>query len=271
MKRMIFLTLCFFLMCSCTVTVSADDCGIYETARELYEAWVSQGCVPDYISGVWSTYGDTSHLTFGLVEGEAGELGKQEILALVRNDATVTIVYQTYSRNYLYRIQEEVVDAYFGKNLGLVTAGVDEYNNTLCFEVHTDYANNADTLAMIQLVTEQYGDAVDFRIVDGVIQFVNGTQPPATGPALVVTQPKKEVFPLVFFFGLFGLTVTCFFLLQAQRKRVIAVAADGIPAIMGVQPISEKDVEDAIRKADIAPSETLDDRVMASIRSDHAE
>ena len=270
MKRTILLAMCFLVICTCAVTASAEDSGIYDTARQLYEAWVSQDCVPDYISGVWSTYGDTSHLTFGLVEGEAGELGKQEILALVRNDATVTIVYQTYSRNYLYRIQEEVVDAYFGKNLGLVTAGVDEYNNTLCFEVHTDYANNADTLAMIQLVTEQYGDAVDFRIVDGGIQFVNGTQPPATGPALVVTQPKKEVFPLVFF-GLFGLTVTCFFLLQAQRKRVIAVAADGIPAIMGVQPISEKDVEDAIRKADIAPSETLDDRVMASIRSDHAE
>ena len=87
----------------------------------------------------------------------------------------------------------------------------------------------------------------------------------------MVTQPKNEVFPLVFSFGLFGLIVTCFFLLQAQRKRVIAVAADGIPAIMGVQPISEKDVEDAIRKADIAPSEALDDRVMASIRSDHTE
>lgn len=271
MKRMIFLTLCFFLMYSCAVTVSADDGCIYETAGELYEAWVSQGCVPDYISGVWSTNGGTTHLTFGLVKGEAGELGKQEILALVRNDATVTIVYQTYSRNYLYRIQEEAVDRYFGKDLGLVTAGVDEYENKLYFEVHVDFAENADTLAMIQALKAQYGDAVDFRIVDGVFQFVNGTQPPSTGPALLVTQPQKEVFPLVFSFGLFGLTAACFFLLQAQRKRVIAVAADGIPAFMGDRPVSKKDVEDAIRKADVAPSQALDDRVMTSIRSDHAE
>lgn len=270
MKRIFILTLCFFLMCSCAVTVSADDGGTYETAGELYEAWVSQNCVPDYISGVWSTDGGTSHLTFGLVKGEAGELGKREILALVRNDATVTIVYQTYSRNYLYRIQEEVVARYFGKDLGLVTAGVDEYENKLYFEVFVDFAENPDTLAIIQAVKTQYGDAVAFRTVDEVFQFVNGTQPPATGPALVVTQPQKEGFPLVFF-GLFGLTAAFFFLLQAQRKRVMAVSADGIPAFMGDRPVSEKDVEDAIRKADVSPSQALDDRVMASIRSDHAE
>ena len=55
MKRTILLAMCFFVICTCAVTGCAADGGIYETAGELYEAWVSQDCVPAYISGVWST------------------------------------------------------------------------------------------------------------------------------------------------------------------------------------------------------------------------
>jgi hypothetical protein len=266
MKRMILLALCLFLMGTCAVTAAADEGDLYATAGELYEAWVSRDCVPDYITGVWSTYGEPSNLTFGVVKGEAGVLGMQEILALVRNDSTVTFVCQTYSRNYLYGIQDEIVDAYFGKNLGLVTAGVNEYENKLYFEVHIDFAENPDTLAMIRTVTEQYGDAVAFRSIDVAIQPVVQTQPSVTGPALVVTQPQKLESPLLFAFGLCGLAAACFFLLQMQRRRVMAVAADGPPVIMDSRPVRIKDVEDAIRKAENKPSEALDDRVMCSIR-----
>ncbi len=266
MKRMILLAMCFLMVCTFAVTVSADDGGIYETAGELYEAWVSQDCVPDYITGVWSTYGGTVDLTFGVVKGEDGEKGRQEILALVRNDATVTIVYQTYSRNYLYAIQEAVVDAYFGKNLGLVTAGVNEYENKLCFDVHIGFAENPDTLAMIRQVTEQYGAAVSFRSVDGVIQLVNETQPPSpTGPALVVTNPQNQPFSFGFALAFCGIALAGFFLMQIHRRRVMAVAADGTAVVADERPISEKEIEEAIRNAEAKPSEALDDRVMRSI------
>jgi hypothetical protein len=272
MKRMILLAMCFLLICTCAVTVSAEDSSIYDTARQLYEAWVSQGCVPDYISGVWSTDGGTENLTFGVVKGEAGEKGRLEILTLIRDDSTVTIVYQTYSRNYLYRIQEEVVDAYFKKELGLVTAGVDEYHNKLYFEVHTDYANNADTLAMIQLVTEQYGDAVSFRYTDTYPQFVMGTQPPVqTGPMLMVTHPQNQVFPYGFVFGSCGIVLALLFFFELRRRRVMAVAAEGKPVVVDAPPISEKEVEDAIRKAECKTSAALDDRIMRSIKFDAKE
>ena len=95
MKRMLILVMCFLITCICAVMVSAEDNGIYENAGQLYEAWMHQGGVPDYISGVWSTDGGYVNLTFGVVKGEAGQKGQQEILALVKDDSTVTIVFQT--------------------------------------------------------------------------------------------------------------------------------------------------------------------------------
>lgn len=266
MKRVVSLIICLFMVCVCSVLASAEESGIYENAGQLYEAWVSQEGVPDYISGVWSTDGGTENLTFGVVKGEAGEQGKQEILALVRDDSTVTIVYQTYSRNYLYLIQREIEDAYFEAGLGLVTAGVMEMENKLRFEVHTDFVDNADTLAMIQHVTEQYGDAVYFSYVDTYPQFVGGTQPAPTGPILMMTNPQNQVFP--FAFVLCGLVLAFLLFIEIQRRRVMAVAADGTPMVMDEKPISKRDVEAAIRETDIKPSEALDDRVMRSIQSD---
>lgn len=263
MKKVISMMICLFMVCTCSVMVSAEENGIYENAGQLYEAWVSQGDIPDYISGVWSTDGGSENLTFGVVKGEAGEQGKQEILALVRDDSTVTIVYQTYSRNYLYRIQREIEDAYFEAGLGLVTAGVMEMENKLRFEVHTDFADNADTLAMIQQVTAQYGDAVYFRYVDTYPQFVGGTQPTPTAPILMMTNPQNQVFP--FAFVLFGVALVFLLLIKMQRRRVMAVAADGVPMVMDEKPISIREVEAAIRETDIKPSEALDDRVMQSI------
>ena len=73
MKRVISLMICLYMVCICSVMASAEENGIYENAGQLYEAWVSQGGVPDYISGVWSTDGGTKNLTFGVVKGKAGE------------------------------------------------------------------------------------------------------------------------------------------------------------------------------------------------------
>lgn len=266
MKRAISLAVCLFMICICSVLASAEENGTYENAGQLYEAWVSQGGVPDYISGVWSTDGGMENLTFGIVKSDAGEKGQQDILALVKDDSTVTIVYQTYSRNYLYRIQEEIVDAYFEKGLGLVTAGLDEYNNILIFEVHIDYADNADTRAMIQRVTEQYGDAVAFRYRNTYPQLVEGTRPAApTNPALVMTNPQNHGMPFGFVFALCAIVLAFLSLIQMHRQRVMAVAADGKPIVFEEPQISQKQIEEAIRKAETPIPESLDHRVMQSI------
>ena len=119
---------------------------------------------------------------------------------------------------------------------------------------------------MIQQVTEQYGNAVYFSYIDTYPQFVVGTQPAPTGPILVMTNPQNQVFPFVFV--LFGVVLAFLLFIEMQRRRIMAVAADGTPMIMDERPISKREVEAAIHETDIKPSEALDDRVMRSIQSD---
>ena len=267
MKRILVLAMCFFILYS-GIVVSAEEVGTYENAGDLYAAWNSQNCVPDYITGVWSTDGGHINLTFGVLNGEAGLLGKQEILALVQDDSTVTIVYQTYSRNYLYRIQETVVNAYFEAGLGLVSAGVNEYENRLCFEIHSDFADNADTLAMIQRVTDQYGDAVYFSYVDAYPEFVAGTQPPApTVPVLWATNPQNYFSPFGFIFAVCAISLVLLFFIETRRRHLMAVTTDGTPVVIDENPIGTKEVAIAIQNAHVEPPKTLDDRVMQSIQS----
>lgn len=269
MKRIAVLAMCLLILWACTVTAFAEDGGIYETARQLFDAWHSQGGVPNYVSGIWVTDENPENLTIGLVKGEAGEAGRQEILDLVKDDSTVTIVYQTYSRNYLWQIQDIIVHAYFEKGLGLVSVGVDEYENRLRLEVHRDFTENADTLEMIRLVTEQYGDAVCFAFVDYHIEFVAGTQPPLlTRPVPDVIGPKNQDFPFVLVVTFCVMVLSCFFLVDIRRRRILLLASDGTPVVVDERPASKKEIEETIRKAEVNPSAALDDRVMHSIQSD---
>lgn len=262
MKGIWKLAICVFLVCSLAVTAAAEEDGSYENAGQLYEAWVSGGCVPDYITAVISTDGGTDKLTFGVVEGELGERGVREILELVRDESTVTVIYQTYSRNELYRIQEELVDAYFDKDLGLVTAGVSEWENRLVLEVKTAYAEDPDTQEMIRRVTEQYGDAVTFRFTDSEIQLVTQTVTAAPGPVLTV--PPRQLVPDGFPLLLCAVAAVLVGI-EMRRRRIMAVLADGGTAAAGGQHIGIREIEAAIRSTEPKPSAALDDRIMESV------
>ena len=69
-------------------------------------------------------------------------------------------------------------------------------------------------------------------------------------------------------FVLCGIVLALFLFIEIQKRRVMAVAADGTPVLMDEKPITKKEVEAAIRGTEIKPSEALDDRVMRSIMSD---
>lgn len=270
MKRFFALAMCILVLCSGAVIASAEEASVYENAGQLYDAWTSQYGVPDYITGVWSTDGGHKNLTFGVLKGDAGEHGKQEIFALVRDDSTVTIVYQTYSRNYLYQIQNEIEDTYFDADFGLVTVGVAELENKLCVEVHRDFAENVDTIAMIRRVTDQYGDAVSFSFVDAYPEILTGSQPPApTGPVLAAPNPQDHFSPLVFLIAVCVIAATFLFFTEIRRRRLIAVAIGNTSAVMDENPVDAKGVENAIRESKVKPSKALDDRVMQSVHSEN--
>ena len=265
MKRILLLAMSLILLCSFPVRAAAGEAGIYENAGALYEAWVSGDCVPDYITAVISTDGGTDNLTFGLVEGNAGDRGRQEILDLVRNDASVTILYQTYSRNELYLIQDEIVNEYFAQDLGLITAGVSEGANKIILEVKTDYAENADTLQMIQEVTDRYGDRVTFHFTDSEIVPVVGTQTTVTNPMMVMADPRSPFNLLTFSLILCSMMLAVLCYLEIRRHRLIAATGNGAVVIRESKLLSRREVEDAIRSSEFKPSEALQDRVMRSI------
>lgn len=263
MKKMILLALALVLTLSFSLRAYADE-GIYENAGDLYEAWVTRNQVPDYITAVISTDGGTDNLTFGVLEGEAGIAGQQEIYDLVRDDASVTIIYQTYSRNALYAIQEKLVDAYFGKDLGLVTGGVYEGINKIVFEIKSDYAENPDTLTMIDAVTAEYGNAVEFRFTDSVIQFTT-TETIVNPPVLVVRNPVKPATPVFFAFALCAAMLLYMTWMQLRRRRIAALTPFGSIATEE-QTVTTRELESAIRNTQPTPPRHLENRIMESIQ-----
>ena len=271
MKRILLLAMSLILLFSFPVRAAAEEAGIYENAGALYEAWVSGDCVPDYITAVISTDGGTDNLTFGLVEGEAGERGRQKILDLVRNDATVTIMYQTYSRNELDGVLDEIVNEYFAQDLGLVTAGVYEGANKIILEVKTDYAENADTLQMIRDVTDRYGDRVSFHFTDSEIVALVGTQTTATNPMMVMADPRSPFNLLTFSLILCSMMLAVLCCLEIRRHRLIAATGNGAVVIQESSPVSSREIADKIRSNDMKPSADLQDRVMRSINESAKE
>ena len=264
MKRFFLLAMCLLLLCAAPVRVCATEEGIYENAGALYEAWVSGGCVPDYITAVISTDGGTDNLIFGLVEGVAGDAGRREILSLVRDDSSVTFLYQTYSRNDLYKIQEQFVEEYFGQDLGLVSAGVNEYENHLEIQIKRSYEDNPDTQAMLQAVTKEHGDAVFFLFTDHEIQFTTTTLTVTEPPLLVAPlrqHPVQDLLPL----ALLAMLAVVLLGTGIRRRQLSAATTGGAAVAIDPHPLGRKQTENAIRKTEITPSEDLHERVMASI------
>lgn len=265
MKKLTAILLCLFLLVLSPVTAQAAE-GAFTTAGDLYEAWCQADRLPDYLTGVWSTDGGTTNLTFGVLDSEEGRAGEEKILSLVRDDSTVTIVYQKYSLNYLYTVQE-AVEQYFDKDVGMVSVGVDMYGNRLQIEIHTDYQDDPDTQAMMAALTEQYGDAVYFCDVSSYLVAVDSQNAAPTEPFLVMAAPGKQLsMPLDILLLVCVIAGVCLFFLERQRRRLAAVRAGG--SVTAVEkPLTTKAVEEKIQAADPDFPPQLDDRILETVRT----
>ena len=148
MRRIPILFFALLLVFSLSLSVYAAESSTYPTAGDLWEHWCKTETIPDFITGIWSTDGGRENLTFGIVPGQEGKAGKNWILSMIMDDSTVTFVTQTYSRNYLWAIMEDV-NTYFDRGLGFLSAGPNEYDNVVYVELHRDYAENPDSLAAV--------------------------------------------------------------------------------------------------------------------------
>ena len=255
MRRFGAFLLSIFLTFSLSMSVSAAESGSYANAGELWEHWCETGQIPDYITGIWSTDGGQENLTFGLVPGQEGEQAKELILSWITDDSTVTFVTQTYSRNYLWAIMEDV-NTYFEQDLGFISAGPSEYDNVVNVELHTDYENNPDSLGAIAELKEAYGDAISFSFTDAVyIATLESVTPP--DPFLLMPAPHKAASPLpvlVFLCLILGCVI-----LMTERKRRLLLTGGGISET----PVAS--IEQWIRETAPAVPGTLDARITESI------
>ena len=261
MKRIFLITLLLAILSFTGMSVCASNEGGYKNAGELYKAWMDEGHVPDCVTGIWSADGGSENLVIGILQNEAGEVEKNEILYLIEDDSSVQFVFQERSRNYLYAIMNDI-DTYFCKDLGLLAAGVSEYQNCVEIQIRDTRMEDPDTVAMVKELTEKYGDAVSFSYTDAIIVPV-GTE---TGSVTVnaslqtITGPEH---PFHFWnFAVVGILLTVVLMLYAKKRQLMTHSGN---ISFRQHRISRKRVEALVRETVIAPSETLDQTVMASI------
>jgi len=249
MKKIITLILTIVLICSCSIIASAAEAK-YNTAGELYEAWCEN--LPDYICGVWSTDGGANNLTFGIQNNAAGNAGKQEMLDLVKNDSTLTFVYQEYSRNYLLQIQREI-DEYMKDDLGLVETALDEQNNCIGVGILTERKDDADTQNMLEEITDKYGKAVSIHYTDAIFDLTIGEE-----------QSLQSQHFLFYTMGIMAVLLVGMFFVFQKRNVLLLQTNNGATVSTATSP-STKEVENLVRKTQYDIPSELDQRIMNEI------
>ncbi len=226
----------------------------YPTAGDLWIVWSKYA--PDYICGIWSTDGSYENITFGIQNTEEGNAGKQEILDLVEDDSTVSFVYQKYSRNYLMQIQDSLLP-YFEKNIGLVSAGLNEYENRIDLEIYEKKANDAATKEMVAELTNNLGDTISIGYTDQLLTLT-------TGPSEIDEIPDNS--PLFFaILGMAALLILSLVFILYRRKTIPVLQTNSGQSVTAVSSLSHAQVEKLVQQSDMALPPDLDTRVMDAI------
>ena len=248
MKKIITMFFAVLIICACSIVVSASEEGKYNTAGDLYEAWCDN--LPDYICGVWSEDGGTTNLTFGIQNNEIGRAGKEEMLRLVKNDSTLTFVYQEFSRNYLLQIQREI-DKYLSEDIGLISTALNDRYNRIDLGVLKEKENDEETQRAIKEITDKYGIAVNLIYDDY---------------AYIVTTGLNEKLKTLYFmfFAVCLVAVGSVFLMLQRRKAMLLQTTNGTTVAVDNAP-SAKEVEDMIRKSKYDIPTDLDNKIMSEI------
>ncbi len=151
------------------VPAEREEGVFFADMSELYFYWHSSGkyeyTYPDYVCGIWTETGDMSELVVAVTKDEAGEAGKEEILSLIENDASVRFTYQSYPYHELKRVQDEIT-SYMGDTSGIYGVGVYEMDN----KVHIDInMSNSEAENYVKKLTAHYGDKIVFEAGSGII------------------------------------------------------------------------------------------------------
>lgn len=236
----------------------------YPTLFDLFQHWCNDN-YPDYVTGIWSNDGSSYNLTVGVTNDEAGEAGKQEILSLIEDDASVTFVTQTYSHNYLRQIQDELVP-YFKQKPGMVATGVSEMGNCVDVEFLTEKANDETTLNFIAELQQKYGDAISVSYTEGYTLRHTTEEIGLSNPLAPSTVGKTSFSPLLIA-GLIMILLLVFGVYFALRKRFVPMMQtnDG-GTVTHTGKISVKEVEELVKDSSLTVSKDVDEKVFERIK-----
>lgn len=254
----------------------------YKDINELFQHWENSG-YPDYVCGVWSTNGGMEHLTVAVNT----ESAQDEILEHIENDSSVAFTYQRYSKNQLLSIIDEMNGRFseyeYAESVGFVCMGLNEYDNRVDVSLKIGFEEDALSLALVNELTERFGDAVCFDYTDELIintedlvlpldDVVEYTviNTPVLNRSAVSVEPKDTKMSSLEA-NLSGvcviLAVSVLILVTAyiiQRKRLLSLAHGGTMNLS----YSKGEIEDIIKNNSPDISRELDDRVMEVINKD---
>ena len=233
----------------------------YPTLFDLFQHWCNDG-YPDYVTGVWSNDGSSYNLTVGVVEGAAGEAGKQEILDLIENDTFITFTTQTYTHNYLMQIQDELFP-YFDQDLGLVATGLYDMENYVGVEILSSKANDEATLNFIAELKEKYGDAISVSYSEG---FATTTDEISLTTPLAPSTDGKTSFSPLLIAGIILIPLLVFGVYFSLRKRFVPVLQTNAGGtVTHSDTLSVKKVETMVKDSSLTVSKEVDEKVMEEI------
>ncbi len=175
MKKMLIFIAAFALFCTLGGSVLADS--EYANAMALYNSWYVEKDVdgqkvfeqeyPEAVCGVWSTDGGTDNLTVAVTDDEAGERAKEEILASVADDSTLSFTTQKYPHSELKRVHSLISDylqSYEGEETGVAGWGIYEMRNRVHVDIIVSKPGAED---FMRWGYENFGDMILFESVDG--------------------------------------------------------------------------------------------------------
>lgn len=270
MMKLRVMILLMVLVMLCT-GVAAED-GTYRTAGELFRSLGE--AFPDALTGVWSTDGGIENLTFGVTDNEEGDALREEILRLVENDDTVTIVTQKYPKRYLQAVQEEIRPYFEDIEIGMVAMGIHEMDNCLFIDLLKEKAGTEKTEAFLAMVSEKYGDAVKAECnADGyaqpAISYEIALETPRINNLNVMTTDSDRAEPNVtpWQFAVFAVGAV----LLVGAVGVIGIRQTSLRKTDGstvtvCECYTVRETEKAVQESAPQISQELDDRILRLIR-----
>ena len=158
------------------IPADTQETAAFADAAALYAYWNETEAFPDYFCGCWTETGEMDVLTFGMLAGEAGEQGMQEVLALIGDDSSVQFQTMLYSYAELTEIMEEISGMLkTGEYPQLYGLGIRDSRNTV--EVYGDFGEemSPETAAFQAYCMEHYRSAVTLCPSGPILPTAEGT------------------------------------------------------------------------------------------------